>query len=323
MLAPLAVVVVLGADAAGLARPLAGSAARRRRSAAPWLCGYAREAEVQPLHGPPLLRRDAAATSAGWAARRGPTGSGSAAADHEPESTSTSPAPAPRTTHPADGGAAASLRPRHPAGRPARRRPALRLRRTRGGEAGLPPPLPRPGRPLRHQHRRRRPAVLRQLPGRPRLRLRPRSPAVQRPRRVCRPMHRRWTASPTWCPAANWAEREIRDLVGIEPVGHPYPKRLVLPDGWPDGVHPLRKDVPWNQVPEGFDPERRVPVRRAPPEAARWCPSGRSTPPSTSRPTSGSTSRARWCAAASTAASWSTAASRSWPSRCSPTTTSR
>ncbi len=33
-------------------------------------------------------------------------------------------------------------------------------------------------------------------------------------------------------------------------------KRLVRPDGWPDGVHPLRKDVPWNQVPEGFDEDR-------------------------------------------------------------------
>jgi Ni,Fe-hydrogenase III component G len=45
-------------------------------------------------------------------------------------------------------------------------------------------------------------------------------------------------------PAANWAEREMRDLVGIEPVGHRYLKRLVLPDGWPEGVHPLRKDLP-------------------------------------------------------------------------------
>jgi Ni,Fe-hydrogenase III large subunit/Ni,Fe-hydrogenase III component G len=54
-------------------------------------------------------------------------------------------------------------------------------------------------------------------------------------------------------PAANWAERELRDLVGIELVGHPYPKRLVLPDGWPEGVHPLRKDVPWNFVPSGYD----------------------------------------------------------------------
>ncbi len=48
----------------------------------------------------------------------------------------------------------------------------------------------------------------------------------------------------------------MRDLVGIEPVGHQYLKRLVLPDGWPEGVHPLRKDVPWNDVPESFDPER-------------------------------------------------------------------
>ena len=57
-------------------------------------------------------------------------------------------------------------------------------------------------------------------------------------------------------PAANWAEREIHDLVGVEPVGHPYLKRLVLPDGWPEGAHPLRKDFAWNQVPEGYDDER-------------------------------------------------------------------
>jgi Ni,Fe-hydrogenase III large subunit/Ni,Fe-hydrogenase III component G len=57
-------------------------------------------------------------------------------------------------------------------------------------------------------------------------------------------------------PAASWAEREMRDLVGIELIGHRYPKRLVLPDGWPEGNYPLRKDVPWNQVPEGFDDTR-------------------------------------------------------------------
>jgi Ni,Fe-hydrogenase III large subunit/Ni,Fe-hydrogenase III component G len=57
-------------------------------------------------------------------------------------------------------------------------------------------------------------------------------------------------------PAANWAEREFRDLVGIEPVGHPYPKRLILPDGWPDGVHPLRRDYPWNAVPPSYDDNR-------------------------------------------------------------------
>lgn len=57
-------------------------------------------------------------------------------------------------------------------------------------------------------------------------------------------------------PAAGWAEREFRDLVGIEPVGHPYAKRLILPDGWPDGVHPLRKDVPHDHVPDGYDAEK-------------------------------------------------------------------
>jgi Ni,Fe-hydrogenase III component G len=41
---------------------------------------------------------------------------------------------------------------------------------------------------------------------------------------------------------ANYIEREIRDLFGIEFPGHPEPKRLILPDGWPEGKHPLRSD---------------------------------------------------------------------------------
>lgn len=39
---------------------------------------------------------------------------------------------------------------------------------------------------------------------------------------------------------ANYIEREIRDLFGVEFEGHPEPKRLILPDSWPEGVHPLR-----------------------------------------------------------------------------------
>ncbi len=74
-------------------------------------------------------------------------------------------------------------------------------------------------------------------------------------------------------PAASWAEREMRDLVGIEPVGHRYLKRLVLPDGWPDGVHPLRKDVPWNSVPAGFDDEREFQFDE-PPEGCTVVPFG-------------------------------------------------
>jgi Ni,Fe-hydrogenase III large subunit/Ni,Fe-hydrogenase III component G len=43
-------------------------------------------------------------------------------------------------------------------------------------------------------------------------------------------------------PAAHWYEREVQDLLGVVPLGHPDPRRLVLHDDWPDGVHPLRKD---------------------------------------------------------------------------------
>ena len=74
-------------------------------------------------------------------------------------------------------------------------------------------------------------------------------------------------------PAAGWAEREMRDLLGIEPVGHSYPKRLVLPDGWPEGKHPLRKDVPWNEVPESYDENREFKFDE-PPEGCTVVPFG-------------------------------------------------
>ncbi len=48
-------------------------------------------------------------------------------------------------------------------------------------------------------------------------------------------------------PAANWAEREAKDLLGIEFDGHPEPIRLILPDLWPENVFPLRKDYPYNR----------------------------------------------------------------------------
>lgn len=66
-------------------------------------------------------------------------------------------------------------------------------------------------------------------------------------------------------PAANWGEREIMDMLGVEVTGHPYPKRLVLPDGWPDGLHPLRKDMDWNHVPKDFDVERSFHFDEPPP----------------------------------------------------------
>ncbi|MEM4717966.1 MAG: NADH-quinone oxidoreductase subunit C [Desulfurococcaceae archaeon] len=46
-------------------------------------------------------------------------------------------------------------------------------------------------------------------------------------------------------PGSDWCEMEARDMLGIEFTGREY-YRLVLPPEWPDGLHPLRKDVPYN-----------------------------------------------------------------------------
>jgi Ni,Fe-hydrogenase III component G len=43
--------------------------------------------------------------------------------------------------------------------------------------------------------------------------------------------------------AAEWIEREIHDILGIDFKNHPNLKRLILFDDWPEGVYPLRKDV--------------------------------------------------------------------------------
>ena len=52
-------------------------------------------------------------------------------------------------------------------------------------------------------------------------------------------------------PAAEWIEREMWELLGINFIGHPDMKKLLLPDDWPEGKYPLRRDYteekPWLQ----------------------------------------------------------------------------
>jgi Ni,Fe-hydrogenase III component G len=43
-------------------------------------------------------------------------------------------------------------------------------------------------------------------------------------------------------PGAEWIEREVHDLYGIDFINHPNLRRLILSDDWPEGVYPLRKD---------------------------------------------------------------------------------
>jgi len=44
-------------------------------------------------------------------------------------------------------------------------------------------------------------------------------------------------------PGAEWVEREIHDILGIDFKNHPDMRRLILSDDWPEGVYPLRKDA--------------------------------------------------------------------------------
>ena len=78
---------------------------------------------------------------------------------------------------------------------------------------------------------------------------------------------RECAAIPSICgiiPAASLFERELGEMFGITVTGTPNPDRLLLPDDWPDGVYPLRKD---------FDPQKAQPVQN--PQTGRDDPADR------------------------------------------------
>jgi Ni,Fe-hydrogenase III component G len=44
------------------------------------------------------------------------------------------------------------------------------------------------------------------------------------------------------CPAAEWIEREMWELMGIQFNDHPDMRHLLLADDWPEGNFPMRKN---------------------------------------------------------------------------------
>jgi len=62
-------------------------------------------------------------------------------------------------------------------------------------------------------------------------------------------------------PAAEWIEREIHDILGIDFNNHPDMRRLILADDWPEGVYPLRKDARTPEKRPDGEPSKRPTVQ--------------------------------------------------------------
>jgi membrane-bound hydrogenase subunit beta len=67
-------------------------------------------------------------------------------------------------------------------------------------------------------------------------------------------------------PAADAYERELIDLLGFDVRGLPPGNRYPLPDGWPEGQHPLRKDwkvesldAAFGAAPAAAEPQKEPP----------------------------------------------------------------
>ena len=57
-------------------------------------------------------------------------------------------------------------------------------------------------------------------------------------------------------PGAILYERELQDMFGLVVDNIPDPRPLVLPDGWPAGNYPLRKDWKYERPPEKIPGEK-------------------------------------------------------------------
>jgi len=49
-------------------------------------------------------------------------------------------------------------------------------------------------------------------------------------------------------PSVSFYERELMEMFGVTVEGTPNPDKLFLPEDWPDGVYPLRKDFSMEQL---------------------------------------------------------------------------